>query len=150
MNRERIEKTLGKAIKRGYHFYGFRSGGGLRVLSLGKEDKKQDFYGEHPNVGPALEILCDDWDHGSKRPYRETYGKVYDHYLTGSSEADSLLDAWILRGYNIRVRMNGDQIEAHLEGYNENIEPITKTAQADGFLSAIDAALRAPEVTRHN
>lgn len=87
-----IEEALG----RGGRLHAFLSGGGLRVVSI-KRDGKEMAYGEHPTIAEALRIAGDDFKAGG-RPYSEVYGKIETHYLTGQSEPDGPLDAWIRNG----------------------------------------------------
>jgi len=134
-NTNRINDVLARAFGAGLHFYAFRSGGGLRVLSLGKEEKSQEAgYGEAANVLDALQYLCDDYEAG-RRPYNEVYGGSQPHYLTGSSSPDSDLDKWILKGATVRAKQNDDAtITVELRGW-EHIEfpdDIIKAVIADG------------------
>ena len=84
------------ALRSGAKLHAFLSGGGLRVLSLDLDGKRVG-YGEHPNVEEAFTHLAEDFEAGN-RPYKEVYGKLHTHYLTGSSETTSALDAWVCQG----------------------------------------------------
>jgi hypothetical protein len=134
MGKKRINRVLEEAFLKGLRLYGFRSGGGLRVLTLGKCDKGQRYYSEHPNVLDALEILCDDYLAGGRK-YHDVYGKIHDHYLTGSTSPDSELDRWILRGNTIRAKRERGSIVVILKGYGEFHTPddIHKAVLADGI-----------------
>jgi len=114
----RIENVLRQALQQDrLHFYGFRSGGGLRVVSLDGDD--QHLYGEHPNVMDALDLLCDDYEAGG-REYADVYmSGERSHYLTGSSEPDSELDRWILRGYTIRAKYRRGAFIIKLQGWQK-------------------------------
>ena len=86
---------LEKSIWAGARLHAFRSGGGLRVVSI--NDSDDPGYGEHPYIYEALQYAEDDAKAGG-RPYKEVYGKLHDHYLTGDSTPAGGLDAWTLTG----------------------------------------------------
>ena len=90
---------LGIALLNGCKLHVFMSGGGLRVASLTVGDKQKG-YGEHPYLETALSHVGEDYLAGG-RPYKEVYGGIYDHYLTGSSSPSTDLDAQIRRGRNL-------------------------------------------------
>lgn len=89
--------NIDKALRDGCRVRGFRSGGGLRVIRVEDAAGQLKGYGEHPNVLEALTHADEDYAAG-KRPYEEVYGKLYLHYLTGTTEVDSMLDGVLLRG----------------------------------------------------
>lgn len=101
-----VDFWIQKAIDNGCIVRGFRSGGGLRVVRIeyviGEKSTLQG-YGEHPNIEDALKHAVEDYCQGT-RPYNEVYGKIYDKYLTGSSEVSSPLDRHLLKGGTFRVR----------------------------------------------
>lgn len=99
--------SLDNALRRGAFLHVFRSGGGLRVARLtaaARVPGRGDLvgYGEHYNLEEALVYAGEDYDAG-QRAYGEVYGegKLHDHYLTGSCEASSPADAWVLGGHTI-------------------------------------------------
>lgn len=99
----------------GGELHAFRSGGGLRVVSIRSGD--DSFYGEHPHVHEALRILADDSLAGG-RDYAKVYGSIEPHYVTGASTPADELDLWILQGNTVDARVTGDgQIEVSLRGY---------------------------------
>lgn len=100
-------KHIENALKEGYKLHAFRSGGGLRVLRL-ECDNKPLLYGESADLKNALRILNDDAKAGGRK-YSNVYGKIEDHYLTGSyaSDADEL-DSWICSGKPFDVFFNKD------------------------------------------
>ncbi len=96
-----------EALKQGFFFYSFRSGGGLRVLSLGQSDKSSSrAYGEGPNFEYALHILAKDFQAGGRK-YEDVYGVTCPNYVTGQADPNSPIDAAILNGNNIRARWDG-------------------------------------------
>ena len=88
--------ALDRALSEGAILHGFRSGGGLRVLRIERGDVLLG-YGEHADVGGSLSLIEEDTAAGH-RPYDQVYGVLHPHYLTGSSEAASVLDAVLLAG----------------------------------------------------
>lgn len=89
--------------------HAFRSGGGLRVLYIKEiNNKKNDSlgYGEAPQFSEAVQHLDEDLAAGG-RPYKEVYGKIYPHYLTGTSEIEEGrlggLDWWLLCGRSFDI-----------------------------------------------
>ena len=123
-------EVLSGALKQGVKLHAFRSGGGLRVVSLSRAGKEG--YGEHPNIEDALSHAAEDFTAGG-RPYKDVYGKSKPHYLTGSSTASSGLDQWILQGHTVDARMADDgAIEVVLGGYahQELSENVRKEASA--------------------
>ena len=111
-NNERVMKNkyehIEKALRDGYKIHGFRSGGGLRVLSMEKKGEKKTFYGESCNLNDALRILNDDIKAGG-REYSKVYGKKETHYLTGSyAREDDPLDAWVCGGNKFDVHFENN------------------------------------------
>ncbi|MBN2459091.1 hypothetical protein JXB28_02305 [Candidatus Woesearchaeota archaeon] len=105
---------LEKALKEGCKLHGFRSGGGLRVIRIEKENKLKG-YGEHPNVEDALSHANEDFLAGGRK-YSEVYGKLKPHYLTGTSSATSSLDGWLLRGRTIDAYVQKGEFVVELRG----------------------------------
>ena len=103
MKYSRIDKKL----KEGYSLHAFRSGGGLRVLSLKKDNQK--FYAESCDLYDALRILEDDIKAGGRK-YKDVYGKIESDYLTGSVHFGDDLDNWICAGYPFDVKCEDDLI----------------------------------------
>src|SRR3989344_9530066 len=106
---------LGQALAEGSKIHGFLSGGGLRVVIV-KSKQKLRGYGEHPSVDEALIHANEDFLAGG-RPYKEVYGKVHTHYLTGSRDTTSPLDAWLRQGNTFDAyRVGENQIVVDLKG----------------------------------
>ena len=103
-----ISKTLKDFPDSSLHI--FRSGGGLRVSSIEVPEKhkpyvssKIEFYGEGPNLEESLRILNDDIE-ARGREYKDVYGPIETHYLTGSYAKDkNIPDALIVSGGTIDV-----------------------------------------------
>lgn len=85
---------LSEALRNGQRLHGFRSGGGLRVVSL--HDGKRQGYGEHPYIYNALDHAEEDYQSGG-REYSEVYGKIHDHYYTGANPKGGF-DSWVCQG----------------------------------------------------
>ncbi len=125
-----VMSTVEAALRSGGVLHAFLSGGGLRVLTIERQAYDPDegqrrvqlAYGEHPYVGDAFRILADDFKAGC-RPYEEVYGKTETHYLTGASEPQDDLDAWVRRGAYFDARADGDGFEFELRGYQEHKTP---------------------------
>lgn len=93
--------ALSEFLKKGGDIHGFRSGGGLRVIRASLNDELKG-YGEHPYVEHAFNHCEEDLIAGG-RDYRSVYGKLYDHYLTGSSTPSSIVDQWMCCGYGLDI-----------------------------------------------
>ncbi len=107
-------KGIEKALNKGCKIHAFRSGGGLRVVRIEKDDVLKG-YGEHPEIEEAIAHANEDYLKGG-RPYKKVYGKSKTHYLTGSGRASSALDEWILRGNTFDVWKDGENIVFQLKG----------------------------------
>lgn len=124
MKYEYIEKFL----KEGWLLHGFRSGGGLRVLSMkpnkllpknrgavlaedfGLVKNTAELYGESHNLWEALRILNDDAKAGGRK-YKDVYGKIEDNYMTGSyTNENDPVDAWIGGGRKFDIHYDGEFI----------------------------------------
>lgn len=101
MNQSRKYAQLEEALCKGGTIHGFRSGGGLRVLRLENKGKLLA-YGEHPLFGEALRILREDLAAGG-REYYTVYGKKETHYLTGTYECPTAIDACLAKGHTIDI-----------------------------------------------
>lgn len=139
----RIEHPgIDQALERGNRLHGFLSGGGLRVIRL-ELDGELKGYGEHPNVDEALIHASEDFSAGG-RDYYEVYGKLYPHYLTGSSEITSPLDGWLLRGRTIDAyRVYRGKVRVELTGMNKKI---AETGEGQDFNAALNQAFQAQEI----
>lgn len=109
-----------QALRDGHQLHGFRSGGGLRVISIENSAGETVAYGEAPHIEDALEHASVDYTLG-----HESYEKQYsgdsarhDHYLTGAAEASSPLDGEMLGGMKIDARRDprNNDIAAALSG----------------------------------
>ncbi len=99
-------KHIEKALKDGYTIHGFRSGGGLRVLTMSKKDEIDRYYGESCNLQEALRILNDDIKAGGRK-YEDVYGKIETHYWTGAYSSDvDPVDAWVCSGRKFDVHFD--------------------------------------------
>ena len=98
--------SIDEALKDGFTIHAFRSGGGLRVLSMkrpetvgekfGISDEKK-FYAEGATLNDAMRILKDDVKAGGRK-YKDVYGVLEEHYLTGSYSDKDELDNWVASG----------------------------------------------------
>lgn len=96
------------ALRDGAHLHGFRSGGGLRVIRLEKPRHGNLLgYGEHPYIEQAFDYCEEDIQAGT-RNYKEVYGVIHDHFLTGCSTPSSEVDRWMLAGRELDINFNGD------------------------------------------
>lgn len=92
-------ENLDRALQDGCVVRAFRSGGGVRVVRV-ERDENLVGYGEHPHIEEALEL--------ADRSYLDPKFDG-DYYLTGSPEPSSKLDAHLLRGRKFRaVYQRGD------------------------------------------
>lgn len=96
-----LEKSLKE--NSGSKIHGFRSGGGLRVLRLEDNQKNLMAYAEAPNFDTAIIYLMEDLA-ASGRKYEDVYGKIYPHYLTGTTEISSNIDHWLLSGRSFDIQ----------------------------------------------
>lgn len=90
------------AEKASNHIHFFRSGGGLRVGRL-ERDNQLVGYGESYEFLSALILLEEDVKAGGRR-YEDVYGKLAPQYLTGVSEPSSNIDHWLLMGRSFDIR----------------------------------------------
>lgn len=97
-------------LREGAVVHVFRSGGGLRVASLRRGGRELG-YGESINFEPALDICGEDYEAGC-RPYKEVYGPIHTHYLTGSTKHSSKGDAWVCRGADLDIHWVDGLVEA--------------------------------------
>lgn len=105
--------TLEKIVKDGYRLHAFLSGGGLRVIYIttagdGSCTAADLAYGEAPHIEEALR-LCEEDAVAGGRPYREVYGKLVPHFLTGASMPSSKLDRWVRGGRDFDVKWTGSE-----------------------------------------
>ena len=114
-------EVVERALHAGAKLRAFSSGGGLRVLRL-ETNGELVGYGEHPNVEPAFEHVAEDFEAGG-RPYKEVYGKLHTHYLTGTTQCSSDLDMWIREGQKFEAFIDGEEVVFVLKGYQHNEAP---------------------------
>ncbi|MEA1925790.1 MAG: hypothetical protein U9M90_00895 [Patescibacteria group bacterium] len=124
-----------QGLSDGCKMHAFLSGGGLRVVCL-DNDGKDVAYGEHPHIEEALDHLEEDFLAGG-RPYEEVYGKLYPHYLTGSTLPTSNLDARIRRGETFDCWRERDEIIFELKGYAHTETPKNVLDQIERTGSAV-------------
>jgi hypothetical protein len=128
-----------KGLREGARLHAFLSGGGLRVVRLEKEGKLIG-YGEHPYIEEALRHADEDTAAG-QRDYKKVYGKIYDHYYTGSSSPSSDLDAWVRQGRTFDVTYEDGQFQATMGSLEDTHIPkdmqerVKTTGQAETFTS---------------
>jgi hypothetical protein len=109
------------------------------VVRLDKGDKLIG-YGEHPYIEEALRHADEDTAAG-QRDYKKVYGKLYDHYYTGSASPSSDLDAWILRGRTFDVTHEAGQFVAILKSIEDTTIPkdmqerVKQTGKKETFTS---------------
>ncbi len=111
-----------QALKDGCRIHAFLSGGGLRVVRLENNDGSKSYYGEHPHIEDALEILEEDVLAGG-RPYNKVYGKMHPHYLTGSTLPTSNIDSWLRRGSTFDCWQKNGRVVFELRGYAQTETP---------------------------
>lgn len=118
ISKKSIQGLVGieKALKEGCKLHAFRSGGGLRVVTIDKDEETKG-YGEHPHVEDALSHANEDFLAGG-RPYNEVYGEngLKPGYLTGSSTPTNSLDSWLLQGHIFDAWQDGDNITFQFKG----------------------------------
>ena len=104
-----------KALDDGLQVRAFRSGGGLRVVRIEKHNAPESnrnlkAYGEHPNFREACMLASLDYLAGGNTA--ET------HYLTGSSQPEDNLDAWLLVGHKLVAKKQNEKIRFEAKDYN--------------------------------
>lgn len=109
------------ALQQGLRLRAFLSGGGLRVIRLEDGNENLKGYGEHPLVNDALMLAEEDFLAGG-RPYKEVYGKKYTHYMTGTTEAPTRLDEWLLRGRSFNAWWENEEFVVELHG-TQDVRP---------------------------
>lgn len=95
-------KGLNDSLRDGNTIRAFRSGGGLRVIRIENSRGTLVGYGESYSARPALVEANNDYLAGGL-PYECVY-------LTGTSAAESYLDAWVLSGKKFKVRMENGRV----------------------------------------
>jgi hypothetical protein len=123
-------KSLEEGLRKGLRLHAFRSGGGLRVVSLQMPKKPKDAhlltegYGEHYAVEVALDHTAESYLQGLN--YEQLYSGEnarHPHYWTGSSKPNSPLDMWLLSGQKFDAYMKEDEVIFELHGYERNETP---------------------------
>lgn len=139
------DETINAALKDGCWLHIFRSGGGLRVVRLSRGDALAG-YGEHPQIEEALAHAAEDLMAGH-RQYSDVYGKLHEHFLTGTEEASCPADGVILLGGTIDAVAEDDVITVEILTYRDG-DPLTLTGRAASFAAAVEAALtQQPQTT---
>jgi hypothetical protein len=134
--------NIEKALREGCKVRAFLSGGGLRVIRIEDAEHELKGYGEHPHAEEALQHADDDYAAGG-REYSDVYGGTEPHYLTGSTTTVGELDAWVRTGSTFHAVTEGDGFVFVLDGYDENINQITKTGHGTTLWEAQLAAFAA-------
>lgn len=107
--------NIEQELRKGRVLHAFLSGGGLRVLTLLNEQGTHVGYGEHPVLSEAFRLCEEDTLVGGK-DYQELY-------LTGSSESEDEIDAWIRRGCSFDVKVQDEMVVAILYGWTRMQPP---------------------------
>lgn len=107
-------KHIERALKTGGRLHAFRSGGGLRVVRIEKNDRLIG-YGEHAYIEQALVELDDDLCRHSRKKTKARDRKV-PRYLTGASTSSSLLDGVILVGHTFDMWHDDQAFVAEIMG----------------------------------
>lgn len=113
-HRREVENALSPKKK----LHGFRSGGGLRVLTLGNQ-----FYAESHSFPEAFRILAEDIRAGG-RPYKEVYGPIETPFYTGSVVASDPVDEKLLRGFSVDVYRAGSDFVCEMNGFADTQIPL--------------------------
>ncbi len=121
---------LDTALKQGATLHGFRSGGGLRVFRVNRDDANIG-YGEHPAALDALAHVNLWLEQEPKPTYEEFYGGKFPHYLTGSSNSSDALDAWMTQGQTVDAHQEGADVVVALHGYADVTIPEEVKQQID-------------------
>jgi len=106
-------------------------------------------YGEHPYVEEALRHADEDTAAGGRK-YDEVYGKLYDHYLTGSVAPSSKLDAWVIQGRTFDVTYEDEHYVARMSASEEvrTPEAVVQRVLATGAPETCTVQGRVLETTR--
>ena len=117
-------KSIEISLIDGCKIHAFRSGGGLRVVRITKDDVSKG-YGEHPNINEALKHANEDYREGG-RDYNKVYGVIYKHYLTGAiaipSDKDEL-DIWVYQGHTFDAHYENGEFVVVLKGMENQEVP---------------------------
>jgi hypothetical protein len=127
--------ALSKSLQSGCILHAFRSGGGLRVVRVNRNEKLEA-YGEHPYIYNAL-------DHAEENvvenlSYNEVYGKKYSHYMTGARPIGGL-DCWTFAGHSFDMSFDDGEFKFSSKySYNRGISEerfnrILKTGVAEDW-----------------
>lgn len=115
-----VRAEIEQPLRDGHKIHAFSSGGGLRVIRIEDQAGELVGYGEAPQVEEALEHAALDYQLG-----HETYEQQYSgenarhlHYLTGTTELSSPLDAHVRWGatFDAEKSREGDGIVVTLSG----------------------------------
>ncbi len=107
--------SLEEALVEGFSFHSFRSGGGLRVLTLSKGDDDADYYGEGPSYKVAMRILLEDLAAGGRK-YKDVYGPLEPRFLTGAfPKENDEVDKILYQGRNIDAKSDGELIKVTIK-----------------------------------
>ena len=114
-------RVLEHALRSGGKMHAFLSGGGLRVVRI---EACGDLvaYGEHPVMSDALRICAEDFLCGGRK-YKDVYGSVETHYLTGQSEPDGDLDALVRKSGTFDASFGGGVFLFELHGFEQHEAP---------------------------
>jgi hypothetical protein len=102
----------------GHMIHAFSSGSGLRVIRIETNDGELVGYGEAPQVEDAVAHAALDYQLGHE-DYSRQYGDEdarYIHYLTGTHELSSPLDAHLRWGYTFDAKNKDGKVEVTLSG----------------------------------
>ena len=139
-------KAIQEALFEGVKLRSFRSGAGLRVVRLEKEDKVVG-YGEHPYMADALTHANQDYLDGHLTYEQQYSGEnaKHTHYLTGATPTgQDELDMWIGgRGNKCHLYVEENVIVCKLQGYTDDYEHGEKIGKGNTLQEAIDQAFAA-------
>ncbi|MDB5163669.1 MAG: hypothetical protein JWS12_286 [Candidatus Saccharibacteria bacterium] len=115
-----LNPEIEQPLRDGHKMHAFSSGGGLRVIRIENNDGELVGYGEAPQVEEALEHAALDYQLGHE-DYSQQYSgdnARHTHYLTGTTELSSPLDAHLRFGatFDAHKSAEGDGIVVSLAG----------------------------------
>lgn len=115
-----VRPEIEQPLRDGHKIHAFSSGGGLRVIRIEDQAGELVGYGEAPQVEGALEQAALDYQLGHES-YEEQYSgdnARYPHYLTGTTELSSPLDAHLRWGatFDAHKAREGEGVVVTLSG----------------------------------
>lgn len=113
-----FDAKIEQALIDGHNVHAFSSGGGLRVIRIEATDGNLVGYGEAPQVEEAVAHAALDYQLGHEDYSKQYSGEDsrYPHYLTGTTELSSPLDAHLRWGHTFDAKSKDGKIEVTLSG----------------------------------